>query len=174
MGTSSSVSSTFTALRRFIKAALIIDAVASGLTLVLCLPAILLGKSKILVYALLFSSVLASTFSLLAALLSTALSTIIISVVGSIGPGLGLFVTKGNKALVFLWLNWVLVSLATGYWLAVWFIEVRSWSWVRRTRAEKEKENWKSAGRGIKEDLRGNRGVNISREEERKETTNTA
>ncbi|ORX95924.1 hypothetical protein BCR34DRAFT_619799 [Clohesyomyces aquaticus] len=169
MSTSSSISSTFTAILKTIIASLIVALVGSGLTFLLGLPAILFGGSKVLIYALVFSSSLAYTFQLLAAILVTALIGVIVTVVNSIGESLGLFIKQGGKLLLLAWLAWAFASLAGLYWLAVWFVEVRSWSFVRRARTRQERENWRNAVTAMLGDLRGgNREARVSADQEEK------
>jgi hypothetical protein len=159
MATSSQVSGLFTAIRKTIIASLIIALVGSGITILIGLPAILFRGSKLVVYALVFSTSLACTFQLFAAILATALVRVVGTVVSSIGEGLGLSIEQGGKLLLFAWLAWVFVGLAALYWWAVWFVEVRTWSFVKRARTRQERENWRDAVAAMREDWRGRKSL---------------
>lgn len=122
---STSISSTGTAIRQALIAFLIIASVGSGMVIALSVPAIISPQSRALVYAIVASLLLATTFQLLAAILLTAMAVVITSIVNLIGDAVGLHAEQGARPLLFVWLAWLFVGLAALYWTAVWFAEVR-------------------------------------------------
>ncbi|KAF2471763.1 uncharacterized protein BDR25DRAFT_193278, partial [Lindgomyces ingoldianus] len=153
-----SLSATAGGVRKAIIAFLIISMLGSGLAFLVTLPAIYFTESRILIYILLFNATLASTFHLLAAVILTGLIVAAASIVNGLGDAVGLHIGQGNKVLLFVWLGWGFVTLVQMYWFTVWFVEVRTWSFVRRVRNENERGNWRGVWREVWGDLKGRKG----------------
>ncbi|KAF2108248.1 hypothetical protein BDV96DRAFT_605924 [Lophiotrema nucula] len=149
------VSGGIAGLRKATFAFLIIPLIGSGLSAISALPAIFFPHSRLLIYANLFWPSLAATFGFLAACILTALIVGIAQTVGGIGDAVSLYIKQGNKMLVYVWLGWLFVWLDSMYWFAVWFVEVRSWAFVKRRRTQSEKEDWRGICREMKNDIRG-------------------
>lgn len=75
--------------------------------------------------------------------------------IGSIGDAVSIDSKEGGQALTLVWLSWLFVFFANCYWVAVWFVETRSWAFVRRTRTAEQKGDWKNVSREMKDDLKG-------------------
>jgi hypothetical protein len=151
----SSASSTITTIRQTLIGFLIIATTGSGITFALCGPAMLFPESRALVYATLVCSLFASAFQLLAAILLTAITSTVTGAVNLLGGPVGLHAKRGAKALSFVWLAWLFIGFAAFYWTAAWFVEVRSWSFVRRRRIGEERGSWKGIRRELRADLKG-------------------
>lgn len=153
------LNSSLGSLRRTILAFLIISLIGAGISFLLTLPSIFFPRSHLLVYANLFFTSLASTFALLAALLLTALIVAIAQMLGGIGQAVNLYVKKGERVLAFAWVAWVCVALESAYWAAVWFVEIRRWSFVRRRRTEGEIGSWRGVCGEVRRDLKGEKNM---------------
>lgn len=149
------LSSGIAGLRKAVLAFLIISMIGSGMSALFAIPAIFFSQSRFLIYANLFWPSLAATFSFLAACILTGLIVGIVSVVGGFGEAVSLFIRQGNSAILFIWLAWMFVFLDSCYWFSVWFVEVRTWAFVRRRRTDDQRGNWKGVGAEVRSDLKG-------------------
>jgi hypothetical protein len=140
---------------RAIFAFLIISITSSGATILLSLAAIFFPAARILVYTPLLTSALAVSFAFLSAVLPSILVAGIMGTTGSIGDAISLNIQGGSQALALVWLSWMFVFFANCYWLAIWFVEVRSWAFVKRARTAEQKGDWRGAGRELRDDFKG-------------------
>ena len=150
-----SVSSLLTTLRREILAFLIIAAIGSGAAIILIPASILMRSSRPVVYATLFFSELAAIASFIAALLLTILIKGFVGVLGGVGKALSLVIDNGDTTIALAWISWTFSLLVSLYWVAVWFVAFRQWSFVRRERSDDEIGNWRGIGREIQRDVQG-------------------
>ncbi|KAF2185484.1 hypothetical protein K469DRAFT_665086 [Zopfia rhizophila CBS 207.26] len=152
------LSSTVSSVRKVVIAFLIISLVGSGLSFISTLPAIFFQQSRMLVYFSLFWPSLAATFQFLAACVLTAMIVTIAQLVGGFGAAVSIHIREGAKALLFVWLSWLFILIANVYWFCIWFVEVRTWAFVRRERTEEERGNWRGIGKEVIRDLKGRKG----------------
>jgi hypothetical protein len=142
-------------LRKVLFAFLIISLLGSILATLVSFAAIFLPKLRLLVYlALIFSSFEAMT-SLLVAVILTVLVGGVVTAVNGFGNAVSLYIEQGHTALVFIWLRCLFINLAASYWFAIWFVDVRTISFVRRVRTEEEVGNWRGFVKEAKRDLKG-------------------
>ncbi|KAF2662252.1 hypothetical protein K491DRAFT_773370 [Lophiostoma macrostomum CBS 122681] len=149
------LSSTISGVRRAVFAFLVISLIGSGITIFTSLLGVLFPAARVLVYSPLCSSTLSVFFSFMSAILLTILVAGTISVIGSIGDAVSIDSKEGSQALTLVWLSWLFVFFANCYWVAVWFVETRSWAFVRRTRTAEQKGDWKNVSREMRDDLKG-------------------
>ncbi|KAF1993119.1 hypothetical protein P154DRAFT_540685 [Amniculicola lignicola CBS 123094] len=142
------------AARKATFAFLVTALIGSGLSALSALPAIFFPASRLLIFANSFWSTLAFTSHSLVALILSVLVVLMTKIIGGFGSALGLFIKRGNSALVFVWLAWTFSMLPFAYWLAIWFVDVRTWSFVKRQRTDREIGHWRGIGREIKGDLK--------------------
>lgn len=107
----------------------------------------------------LFFSQLSALSAFIAAILLTALIKAVISTVGGLGDALNLFISEGSGVLVFAWVSWACMLVASAYWTAVWFVEVRKWSFTKRWRSGDEVGNWKGIRGEVWRDLKGEKSM---------------
>lgn len=148
---------TLNSARQALFAFVIIAVIGSGATFFISIPSVIFPASRLLIYAGIFASHLSSLFALLAALLLSVLAVGGSSIVNSVGKALNVAATRGEKALTFLWVSWALMAVAAAYWAAVWFVEVRRWSFTRRARTEDELGNWRGIRAEVCRDMKGNK-----------------
>jgi hypothetical protein len=142
-------------LRKVLFAFLIISLLGSILSTLVSFAAIFWPKLRLLVYlALIFSSFEAMT-SLLVAVILTVLVGGVVTAVNGFGNAVSLYIEQGHTALVFIWLRCLFINLAALYWFAIWFVDVRTISFVRRVRTEEEVGNWRGFVKEAKRDLKG-------------------
>lgn len=138
---------------------LIISLIGSGLTALTSLPAVFFPQSRLLIYASLGWAALSSSFAFLAAIILTALIEGIVGIADGFGDAVSLYIKEGNHALLFIWLGWMFIFLATVYWFAVWFVEVRTWAFSKRERTEEQRGNWRGTPKEVWTDLRGRKDL---------------
>lgn len=146
---------TLDSVRRALLAFVIVSVIGSGSTFLISIPSVIFPASRLLVYASVFTSHLSSLSAFLAAVLHSVLAVGGSSILGSVGKALNVTITPGEKALTFVWVSWALIVVAAAYWAAVWFVEVRKWSFSRRLRTEDERGNWKGIRGEICRDMKG-------------------
>lgn len=146
-------------LRKVVLAFLIISMIGSGLSIITSIPAIFFAQSRLLIYSNVFHPLLASTFHLGAALTLTALILGINGLSSGFGDAVGLHIKKGNNALLFVWLGYMFVTLPAWYWGGIWFVEVRSWAFVRRQRTYSQRGDWRGVKDEILGDLKGRKDI---------------
>ncbi|KAK7192086.1 hypothetical protein PSPO01_01658 [Paraphaeosphaeria sporulosa] len=154
-----SLSSTTGTILRATIAFLIISMIGSGLAALLAIPSALFPISRLLVYTVVFFSQLSTLSAFIAALLLTALIKTVVSTVGGLGDALSLFVSEGSAVVVFAWVSWACMLVVSAYWTAVWFVEIRGWSFVRRRRSGDEVGNWKGMREEVWRDLKGGKST---------------
>jgi hypothetical protein len=133
--------------------------IGSGMSALSSIPAVFFSQSRVLIYANLFWPSLAATFAFLAASILTALIVGIVSVVDGFGDAVSLFIKQGNSAILFLWLAWMFIFLSSCYWFSVWFVEVRTFAFVKTQRTDEQKGNWRGIVGEVRSNLKGRKDV---------------
>lgn len=111
----------------------------------------------------------------LGAALAVTGAVVIIGLVRDLVGAVGLVVTAGSAALAVVWVNVVLVGGLIGIWSAVWFVEVRRTSWVkRRHREEALIGDWKGTQRQTWADVRGEKRQKVEKAEAHSAPANEA
>ncbi|KAH7357663.1 hypothetical protein BKA66DRAFT_574300 [Pyrenochaeta sp. MPI-SDFR-AT-0127] len=141
--------------RRALFAFLTMSLTGSGLSALSAIPGVVFPHSRLLVYLNIFWPGLASVCALLAAVLTSVLNVGASCMFPGVSEAIGVDVQHGEKAVLFVWLAWFLVSLPGLYWGAVWFVEVRRSSYVRRARGQGEVGSWRGIGREVWADVTG-------------------
>lgn len=149
------VSDSLWSAQRAALACLIVALIGSGFSAISGFPAIIFPHSRLLVYFNIMWPALGSIFAFLAASMLTTIIVGTFSVMEGLGAAIGVEVKRGNSVLLMVWLAWLLVFLSCLYWGAIWFVEVRKWSFVRRTRSEDERGHWRGIRKEVWRDLRG-------------------
>lgn len=150
-----SISGNVASFRRALLVLLVMSLTGSGLSALSAFPAVVFPHSRLLVYVNMFWPGLASVFAFLAAVLSSVLNVGVSWILQGVGEAVGVGIQRGAMAVLFVWLAWVLVSLAGLYWGAIWFVEVRKSSFVRRRRDEDEIGRWGGIAREVWNDVTG-------------------
>lgn len=133
--------------------------VVTGLSAITSLLAIFFPKSRLLIYFNIVYPLLASISHLLTAIILTILVLGVSRAIGGFGDAVGVTFKEGGRALLFVWLGWLFATLPLFYWGAIWFVEVRGWSFVRRRRTEEERGDWRRVGKEVWRDLKGRRDI---------------
>jgi hypothetical protein len=141
--------------REAITAVLIISLVGAGFAAVSAFPAIVFPHSRLLVFFNMGWTHLASLSAFLGALIATALIISVAAVADVFGKKAGIEVQQGGSVVLFIWLAWLLISLPVFYWGAIWFVDIRRSSILRRRRTDDELGNWRAVGKEMSKDLRG-------------------
>jgi hypothetical protein len=144
------------ALRKAVFGFLIITMIGATLSAISVLPAMYFPQSRLLVYCNIFWPGLATVFAFLAAVLLSILM-VLASVMDGFSDTVGVQIKLGGTVLLFVWLDFVFVSLVTLYWISVWFVETRKVSFVKRRRDEDEIGRWRGVGKEVWRDLKGRR-----------------
>jgi hypothetical protein len=141
--------------REAITAFLIVSLVGAGFAAVSAFPAIAFPHSRLLVFFNMGWAHLASLSAFLGALIATALIISVAAVADVFGKKAGIEVQQGGSVVLFIWLAWLLISLPVFYWGAIWFVDIRRSSILRRRRTDDELGNWRAVGKEMRKDLRG-------------------
>lgn len=133
--------------------------IGSGVSALLALPSVFFPSSRLLVRANLFFVELAAVASFVVAILLTALTKGVVAAVGGSGNAVGVSVGEGRTVVILAWMSWACRLVVSGYWFAVWYVEIRTWSFVKRRRSELETGNWKGIVGEVLRDLKGEKRV---------------
>ncbi|PVI00612.1 hypothetical protein DM02DRAFT_526553 [Periconia macrospinosa] len=153
------VSAMLSNLQTAIFAFLIISLATILLGILFALPSIVFSASRLLVYINVAVWNLACISSFVAAILLTILAVVVPLAVGDLLGAVGIVMSSGTQAMVFLWVVWVCCLLVGVYWIAVWFVEVRLSGFCKRRRTEAEVGNWRGIMREVWRDWKGVRDV---------------
>jgi hypothetical protein len=134
---------------------LAVSLLGSGFAALFAFPAIIFPHSRLLVFFNMAWTHLASLSAFLAALISTALILSVSVVAETFGKKAGIKAELGGSVLLFIWLAWLLISLPVLYWGAIWFVDIRRSSILRRMRNDNEIGNWRGIGEEVSRDFRG-------------------
>lgn len=87
------------------------------------------------------------------------LVTLVVSTIGSLfsmfGSSIGISSSTGMAFMGMVWGSAAVLGVVQQYWVMVWFVEIRTWSYKRRRRTKKDIGNWKGIRKEIMGDLRG-------------------
>jgi hypothetical protein len=136
-------------IRSAIVAFLIVSLTNSGLIAILAIPTLLFRHSRLLIITNIVASYISFLFAFVAALLLTVLVVGITSLVRNLGSANGLSVERATRILILIWASCGAMMIVAAYWAAVWFVEVRRWSLVRRSRTDEEIGDWRGMGKEI-------------------------
>lgn len=87
-------------------------------------------------------------------MLATIISVTLNFVTNKFGNTLGVSAKIGKAFIALIWLGFVLQSLASSYWLCVWFVEFRQTSFRIRKREASEIGDYRGIFREIQSDFR--------------------
>ncbi|KAE9364018.1 hypothetical protein N431DRAFT_497738 [Stipitochalara longipes BDJ] len=153
-GAGGTITSAVTILTKAMLAFFILSLIGSAMTAIGSGVGFLLPRNSIVIYSNLGFSTLGFTFHIIGAGMSTAVIVALNLAASSIGNGVGVYSTKGNKFLAFVWLSFALLLISGSYWLAIWFVEVRGYTLRVRRRSTDEIGNLRGLPREIRGDLR--------------------
>jgi hypothetical protein len=138
---------------------LTISLLGSGFAALSAFPAIIFPHSRLLIFFNMAWTHVASLSASLAALISTALILSVSVVAETFGKKAGIQAELGGSVLLFIWLAWLLISLPVFYWCAIWFVDVRRSSILKRMRSDDEIGNWRGIGKELSRDFGGGNKV---------------
>ncbi|KAH6673061.1 hypothetical protein B0J14DRAFT_592305 [Halenospora varia] len=133
---------------------MILSLINSAAAIILSFLGILLPQNRKISYA---NTSLASIGILtrsIDAILATTISVTLKFVVNKFGSTVGVSATTGGTFIALIWLGFVFQSLASSYWLCVWFVEFRQISFRIRKREPGEIGDYRGIVREIKRDVR--------------------
>lgn len=135
--------------------ALVVIRIIAG-TLALAGSALLfIDMRRFAVFTMLIFATLANISLLLAAGITTGVVVIQADSISGLADALSVEVKYGVHFLVVEWVTAAFAIVGSAYWLIVWFVEFRTFTFARRRRSAKEVGNWKGAWSELKQDLRG-------------------
>ncbi|KAH8670367.1 hypothetical protein BGZ60DRAFT_527839 [Tricladium varicosporioides] len=140
-------------LEKFLLALMILSLVNSAAAIILSFLGILLPQNRKILYA---NTSLASIGILtrsIDATLATTVSVTLNFIVNKFGSAVGVFATTGGVFIALIWLGFVFQSLASSYWLCVWFVEFRQISFRIRKREPGEIGDYRGVIQEIKKDF---------------------
>lgn len=135
--------------------ALVVVRIIAG-TLALAGSALLLiDIRRFVVFTMLTFATLANISLLLAAGISTGVVVLQAETINGLADALSVEVKYGTNFLVIEWVTAAFAVVGSAYWLVVWFVEFRSFTFSRRRRDARQIGNWKWTWSELKQDLRG-------------------
>jgi hypothetical protein len=133
--------------------------IGSGVGMLLTIPSALLPDSRFFIYTNLFFAKLAAISAFVAAIILTALIKSFTELARGLGDAVSLFIGEGRSVLVFAWVSWACLLVVSVSWTAVWFVEVRGWSFRKRQRSKEEVGNWRGIKAEVWRDLKGEKSL---------------
>lgn len=135
--------------------ALVVIRIIAG-TLALAGSALLLiDVRRFVVFTMLTSATLANISLLLAAGITSGVIVLQAETISGLADALSVEVQYGVKFLVVEWVTAAFAVVGSAYWLVVWFVEFRTFTFSRRRRTDRQVGNWKESWSELKQDLRG-------------------
>lgn len=135
--------------------ALVVIRIIAG-TLALAGSALLLiDIRRFVVFTMLTFATLANISLLLAAGITTGIVVLQADSISGLADALSVEVQYGVDFLVVEWVTAAFAIVGSAYWLVVWFVEFRTFTFARRSRSDRQIGNWKGAWTELKKDLRG-------------------
>ncbi|KAK7713548.1 hypothetical protein SLS63_012070 [Diaporthe eres] len=110
---------------------------------------------QFVVFTMLIFATLANISLLLAAGITTGVVVVQADIISGLADALSVEVKYGVHFLVVEWVMAAFAIVGSAYWLVVWFVEFRTFTFSRRRRTARQVGNWKGAWSELKEDLRG-------------------
>jgi hypothetical protein len=141
---------------RAVLAFLIITLIGSILSTISIVPAAYFPHSRLLIYFNILWSGLASVCAFVAAILLSAVF-VLTGIMVNFSNTVGIQIERGWTVLLLLWLSSVFAGLSLLYWIAIWFVETRTSSFVRRHRNEDEVGHWGGICKEVWRDINGRR-----------------
>lgn len=127
--------------------------IGSGGTMITSLLYIFKPTARV-AYCALFFSFVGMNFTLTFTLNLTAVTMMVKNIVSQIEPALGVEASSGNTFLGSSWFAVVCALIYNQYWIIVWFVEIRTIAFKRRTRTDAEIGNWKGVVQELKADFK--------------------
>lgn len=143
---------------RAVLAFLIIALIGSILSTISIFPAMYFPHSRLLIYFNILWPGLATVGAFVAATL-LSMVFVLTGIMDNFSNTVGIRIERGWTVLLFLWLSSVFAGLSLLYWVAIWFVETRTSSFVKRHRNEGEVGHWRGICKEVWADLHGRRRV---------------
>lgn len=135
--------------------ALVVIRIIAG-TLALAGSALLfLDIRRFVVFTMLTFATLANISLLLAAGITTGVVVLQAESISGLAEALSVEVQYGTNFLIVEWVTAAFAVVGSAYWLVLWFVEFRTWTFSRRRRDDRQIGNWKAIWSELTEDLRG-------------------
>ncbi|KKY35464.1 putative sur7 protein [Diaporthe ampelina] len=115
---------------------------------------LLIDIRRFIVFMLTFAT-LANISLLLAAGITTGVIVLQAESISGLADALSVEVQYGGNFLVLEWVTAAFAVVGSAYWLVVWFVEFRTFTFSRRRRGARQIGNWKWTWSELKQDLRG-------------------
>ena len=141
---------------RAVLAFLVITLIGSILSAISIVPAVYFPHSRLLIYSNILWPGLATVCAVFAAILLSAVF-VLTGVMANFSNAVGIRIERGWTVLLLLWLSSVFAGLSLLYWVAIWFVETRTSSFVRRHRKEDEVGHWGGICKEVWRDIHGRR-----------------
>ena len=132
----------------------ILSLIGSAMTAIGSGIGFLLPGNAIVIYSNVGFSTLGFIFHIAGAAMTTTVIAALNIAARSIGNGVGVYATQGNKFLILMWVSFTLMIISNLYWVAVWFVEAREFTLRVRRRRSDEISNWRGLPRELWGDLR--------------------
>lgn len=145
---------------RAVLAFLIIALIGSILSTISIVPAAYYPHSRLLIYFNILWPGLATVCAFVAAILLSAVF-VLTGIMANFSNTIGIRIERGWTVLLFLWLSSAFTGLSLLYWVAIWFVETRTSSFVRRRRNDDEIGHWGGICKEVCCDLKGRRRVPV-------------
>ncbi|KUJ10515.1 uncharacterized protein LY89DRAFT_787527 [Mollisia scopiformis] len=153
-GAVSTLGPTADSLEKFLLALMILSLINSAAAIILSFLGIFLAQNRIVITGNLSLATIGIFTRSLDAVLATLISVILSWLTNKFGNSVGLYATSGATFIALIWLGFVFQSLATSYWVCVWFVEFRQSSFRIRKREATEIGDYRGIFREIKIDVR--------------------
>lgn len=135
--------------------ALVVIRIISG-TLALAGSALLLiDIRRFVIFTMLTFATLANISLLLAAGITTGVVVLQAESISGLADALSVEVKYGVHFLVVEWVTAAFAIVGSVYWLVVWFVEFRTFTFARRRRTARQVGDWRGVWSELKQDLRG-------------------
>ena len=141
---------------RAVFAFLIVTLIGSILSSISIVPAAYFPHSRLLIYFNILWPGLATFCAFVAATLLSAVF-VLTGIMANFSNAVGIRIERGWTVLLLLWLSSVFAGLSLLYWVAIWFVETRTSSFVRRHRKEDEVGHWGGICKEVWRDIHGRR-----------------
>ena len=141
---------------RAVFAFLIVTLIGSILSSISIVPAAYFPHSRLLIYFNILWPGLATVCAFVAATLLSAVF-VLTGIMANFSNAVGIRIERGWTVLLLLWLSSVFAGLSLLYWVAIWFVETRTSSFVRRHRKEDEVGHWGGICKEVWRDIHGRR-----------------
>ena len=145
---------------RAVLAFLIIALIGSILSTISIVPAAYYPHSRLLIYFNILWPGLATVCAFVAAILLSAVF-VLTGIMANFSNTIGIRIERGWTVLLFLWLSSAFTGLSLLYWVAIWFVETQTSSFVRRRRNDDEIGHWGGICKEVCCDLKGRRRVPV-------------